>query len=479
MMAGSCRSSSLRDGVLGAGWKTAGFLCLGCVGFITGCSGGGGTTSPPVNPAVTISGAAQARLGSTVQLSATVTNTSNTAVTWQVNGVAGGGSTTGTISATGLYTPPATIPNPNTLTITAVTQATPVASASLTESILNPIPVVSSAQATETVAGGTSYSLDVMGTGFISTSQLQVGGATVPSTLVSSTELRSTGTITVATGVTTVAVVVTNPDPGTMTANASAQVVNLKVALPAAARLLDQATFGPTLTDIAHVQAVGLNAYLTEQFAVPTTLLPDIAATPPAVCVNTLLPCEQSEWWQTMLTAPDQLRQRVAFALSEMFVVSTNSVNARSVTMYQNTLANDAFGNFYNIMQDVTLSPAMGGYLNMLNSAKPATGQIANENYARELMQLFTTGLYMLNQDGTPQLDASGNAIPVYTEAQVQAFARAFTGWTYANASGTGAPAKFPNTANYTMPMAALDSQHDTTTAKILLNGTTLPAGQS
>jgi uncharacterized protein (DUF1800 family) len=317
-----------------------------------------------------------------------------------------------------------------------------------------------------------------MGTGFLSTSQLQVGGVTVPSTQVSSTELRSTSPITVPAGTTTVAVVVTNPDPGTMTANASAQVVNLKVALPAAARLLDQATFGPTLSDIAHVQAVGLSAYLTEQFAVPPTLLPDIAATPPAVCVNTLLPCEQSEWWQTMLTAPDQLRQRVAFALSEMFVVSTNSLNARSVTTYQNTLANDAFGNFYNIMQDVTLSPAMGGYLNMLNSAKPATGQIANENYARELMQLFTTGLFMLNQDGTPQLDGSGNAIPVYTEAQVQAFARAFTGWTYANASGTGAPAKFPNTANYTVPMAALETQHDMT-AKILLNGTTLPAGQS
>jgi uncharacterized protein (DUF1800 family) len=471
-------SSHLGDGVSGAGWRrTAGLLCLGCAGFVAGCSGGGGTTPPTANPAVTILGAAQARLGSTVQLSATVTNTSNTAVTWQVNGVAGGSSATGTISATGLYTPPATIPSPNTLTITAVTQATPVASASQTESILNPIPVVSSAQATQTVIGGTSYSLDVMGTGFLSTSQLQVGGVTVPSTLVSSTELRSTSTITVASGVTTVAVVVTNPDPGTMTANATAQVVNLKVSLPAAARLLDQATFGPTLNDISHVQAVGLNAYLTEQFAVPTTLLPDIAATPPAICVNTLLPCEQSEWWQTMLTAPDQLRQRVAFALSEMFVVSTNSVNARSVTTYQNTLANDAFGNFYNVMQDVTLSPAMGGYLNMLNSAKPATGQIANENYARELMQLFTTGLFMLNQDGTLQLDANQNPIPVYTEAQVQAFARAFTGWTYANASGTGAPAKFPNTANYTMPMAALETQHDMT-AKILLT-TTLPAGQS
>ncbi len=102
----------------------------------------------------------------------------------------------------------------------------------------------------------------------------------------------------------------------------------------------------------------------------------------------------------------------------------------------------------------------------MLNSAKPATingvPQIANENYARENMQLFSIGLNMLNQDGTPQLDGSGNMIPTYTEAQVQAFARAYTGWTYATATG-GSPTSYPNnTANYDSPMAAVESQHDT-----------------
>jgi len=448
------------------------------VGFIAGCSGS--STPPVVNPAVTISGASQVRLGTAVQLTATVTNTTNTTVTWLVNGTAGGSSTTGNVSASGLYTPPTAIPTPNTVTITASTQATPVATSTpLMESILNPIPVVTSAQATETATGATSYLLDLIGTGFISTSQVQVGGVVVPVTLISSTELRSSGTITLAAGVTTAAVTVVNPDPGTMTTNVTANVVNLKATLQASARLLDQATFGPTLNDINHVQAVGVNAYLTAQFAVPTTLLPDIASPPPTVCANNLLPCEQSEWWQTMLTGPDQLRQRVALALSEMFVVSTNSVNARSVITYQNMLANDAFGNFYTIMQDVSLSPAMGAYLNMLNSAKPATGQIANENYARELMQLFSTGLYMLNQDGTLQLDpVSGNTIPAYTEAQVEAFARAYTGWTYGNASGTGAATKFPQAANYTAPMAAYEAQHDMT-SKVLLNGATLPAGQS
>ena len=227
------------------------------------------------------------------------------------------------------------------------------------------------------------------------------------------------------------------------------------------------------------VQQVGIDAYLTEQFKSAATLLPDIPAAPTAICKATsLVPCEQSEWWQTVLTGDDQLRQRVTFALSEIFVVSTDAVNARAVTSYQNTLSQDAFTNFSTIMNDVSLSPAMGGYLNMLNSNKPAAGEIANENYPRELMQLFTTGINMLNPDGSLQLDGNGNPIPVYTETQVEAFARAYTGWTYATSTGTASP-DFPNrAANYDSPMAAVESAHDTT-PKILLNGTVLPAGQT
>ncbi len=247
----------------------------------------------------------------------------------------------------------------------------------------------------------------------------------------------------------------------------------------AAARLLDQTTFGPTAAGIAQAQQQTITAYLNNQFAQPTTLLATIPTTPlPAVCLasNTAYPCAESEWWSTAINGSDQLRQRVAFALSEMFVVSTQSILGQSIPQFHNALANDAFGNFRTIMQDVTLSPAMGGYLNMLNSAAPAAGQIANENYARENMQLFSIGLYQLNQDGTLQLDGNGNPIPSYTQAQVQAFARAYTGWTYANATG-GSPAKFPNgTANFNYPMAPVESAHDTK-AKILLNGTTLPAG--
>jgi uncharacterized protein (DUF1800 family) len=128
-------------------------------------------------------------------------------------------------------------------------------------------------------------------------------------------------------------------------------------------------------------------------------------------------------------------------------------------------------------MKDVALSPAMGGYLNMLNSGKAVAGTIANENFARENMQLFNIGLNMLNSDGTLQLDTKGSPIPAYTELQVEAFARAFTGWTYATPTG-GIPASFIYwTPNYTVPLVPLDAQHDTS-AKALLN-TTLPAGQT
>lgn len=424
-----------------------------------------------------LNGASQARVGGTTQFTASVTGTTNTAVSWEVNGVTGGASATGTISTTGLYTAPASIPSPNTVTISAATQAAPTATASLTETILNPLPAVSAATASPL---GSNYVIDATGTGFVSGSQLQVAGAGVTTTVVSATEVR--GTVTVPSGVTSVTVAVMNPNPGSATSSTvNAQINPPKATLAAAARLLDQATFGPTMADIAHVQSVGIDAYIAEQFNVPTTKLADIPANPlPAVCLNAnnAAVCAESEWWQAAITAPDQLRQRVALALSEIFVISTDTDNGQAVTPYHNMLANDAFTNYATIMKDVTLSPGMGIYLNMVNSSKPSSpSQIANENYARELMQLFTTGLSLLNQDGTLQLDANGNPQPVYTQTQVQAFARAYTGWTFANASG-GAVTTFPNKVYYFAPMQPVESKHDMT-AKVLLDGVTLPAGQS
>jgi uncharacterized protein (DUF1800 family) len=468
----SCHRPACITALLAATWPACALVLAGCSNQTTEATGS--------QIQVTISGAGQVRLGSTAQLTATVSNSTSNSVTWQVNGIAGGSSAVGTISATGLYTPPAALPAVNPVTITALTAATPSVSGTAAEAVWNPLPVVSTAAITQT-AGATTGLLDVLGTGFVSGSQLQAAGVTAASTtFVSPTELQAT--IPVAAGVTTVAVDVLNPNPGgTASASSNVAVSNLKASLAAASRLLDQATFGPTLTDIQNVENIGLQAYLNQQFAMAPTLEPDIANPPPTACATNTIPCQQSEWWQASITAPDQLRQRVAFALSEMFVISTNSVNARSVTPFQNLLTTDAFANFYTVMHDVTLSTGMGAYLNMLNSAKPATvngvAQIANENYSRENMQLFTIGLDLLNPDGTLQVDSSGNPIPAYTQAQVQAFARAYTGWTYATATG-GSPTTFPNnTANYDSPMAAVESQHDVA-AKILLT-TTLPAGQT
>jgi uncharacterized protein (DUF1800 family) len=440
---------------------------------LAGC-GTGGTNNTP-QPSVTVSGASQVRLGNTTSFAAAVTNLANTAVTWQVSGIAGGNSTVGVISSAGLYTPPATLPTTNPVTVTAVSVASPATSGSVQLSLLNPVPILASA--TATLVSGTSYTLVADGSSFVSGAQIQVGGVAQTTTFVSATDLQAT--VTIPAGTTMLSVSVMNPNPGSMTSNTASANLNL-ASVTAAARLLDQATFGPTLANIQHVENIGLDAYITEQFNTSATLLANIPTPLPAVCLaaNTPINCEESEWWQTVLTGNDQLRQRVAFALSEIFVISSDSVNATTITYYHNTLAQDAFGNFSTIMHDVSLSPGMGAYLNMLNSAKAPAGQIANENYARELMQLFTLGLDLLNQDGSQQLDGSGDPIPTYTESQVQAFARAYTGWTYANASG-GSPTSYPNnTANYFAPMAPVESEHDAT-AKTLLNGTVLPAGQS
>lgn len=447
---------------------------------LIGCSAGVATTTPPA-PQITvaISGSGAVRLGGTTQFTAVVTGTTSSAVTWQVNAVTGGSSATGTISAGGLYTAPATMPSASTVTITAVSTFSSSASNSVTENLQNPVPIITSATATQ-VGNSLSYSVDVQGSGFVPSSVIVAGGATVATTYTSATELDAT--VTVPSGTTSLPIVVDNPNPGAMNSGtANVGITYYQTTAAAAARILDQTTFGPTAAMIQQVQQQGIAAYLQQQFNTPTTPLAAIPTNPfPAVCLssNTAYPCAESEWWSTAITAPDQLRQRVAFALSEMFVVSTQTVPGQSIPQFHNALANDAFGNFQTIMHDVAVSPAMGDYLNMLNSAAPAAGQIANENFSRENMQLFTLGLNLLNQDGSLQLDANGNPIPAYTQAQVQAFALAYTGWTFANATG-GSSTKFPNsTQNWTMPMAAVESAH-AKGSKTLLNSTVLPAGQT
>jgi uncharacterized protein (DUF1800 family) len=427
-------------------------------------------------PVVALSGPSQVRLGGTGQYSALVNGVPG-AVVWSANGVAGGTNATGPISTSGFYTPAANFFAGHSVTISAATVAQPAGSASLSVKILNPLPTITAGSITQT-APGTSFALTLSGTGFVSGSQLQVAGVNTATTYLSTTGLQSS--ISVPAGTTSITVGVLNPNAAQKAAVTQTIAVQTipPVSLAAATRLVDQTTFGPTLSAVQNVQQLGVAAYLAQQFATPTTRMPAIPNPPVASCPNGTHACAQSAFWKNALTANDQLRQRVAFALSEIFVVSTAMVNARTIPSYQNLLADDAFGNFRQLLNDVTTSPAMGAYLNMLNSNAAPAGQIANENYARELMQLFTTGLYLLNADGSLQLDGQGMPQPVYTQAQVQAYARALTGWTYANATG-GVPTSFPNgVPNFDQPMRAIEVAHDMS-AKALLSGVTLPAGQT
>ena len=153
------------------------------------------------------------------------------------------------------------------------------------------------------------------------------------------------------------------------------------------------------------------------------------------------------------LTGPDQLRQRVAWALHKIWVVSAVEADAApGIVTYQRLFLHGAFGNYRDLMHAVTLNPAMGRYLTMLNNRSQAvTGAPANENYAREVMQLFTIGTSKLNPDGTPIIGAGGVPAPTYTQDDVKALARIFTGWTF----GDGNPATSPTglaTANFKGP---------------------------
>jgi len=239
-----------------------------------------------------------------------------------------------------------------------------------------------------------------------------------------------------------------------------------------AARFLQQATWGPTPNLITAVQTrTSLRDYLNVQFSIPQTNCY------PAPSKDDNITTLEQRFFVCVMSGNDQLRQRVAFALSQIMVASSNKVDdVNGLTLWQNMFAKDAFGNYYDLLKDVTLSPVMGNYLDMVNNDKPnpANGTEPNENYAREVMQLFSIGLSQLNPDGTVTLDGSGNPIPTYDQDTIEGFAHSFTGWTYP--TKPGATARWTNPEYYGGPMVPIDSHHDTGT-KQLLNGTVVPSG--
>lgn len=245
-----------------------------------------------------------------------------------------------------------------------------------------------------------------------------------------------------------------------------------------AARLLHQGTMGPTGPEIIAAQGISEIEWLEIQMQLDQTqhaqLLLNHGDNDDPSYISRI-----NAWWNATLYADDQLRQRVSFALSEIFVVSDSnsklSGEPEGMTAYYDMLGQHAFGNYRDLLEAVTLSPVMGTYLSHLGNEKPdeSLNFRPDENYAREVMQLFTIGLKQLNQDGSEQLDADGATIPTYTQTEIEGYAHVFTGWTFAASARWNRPSK-----NYVLPMEPWEDHH-ATGAKALLNGTVLPAGQS
>ncbi len=256
-------------------------------------------------------------------------------------------------------------------------------------------------------------------------------------------------------------------------------------------RFLEQATFGPRLawgltppTDsVEQVMSVGITASITALFNATNTPFDGTSASQSL----------DAQFFVQAIDHPDQLRQRVAFALSQVVVVSLGGLPTgttgscvgtpvacqpkEAMADYLNYLKTHALGNYKNVLSSVTKSPAMGRYLDMVNNRAfdTAGGPIEpNENFSRELLQLFSLGTHMLNDDGTYKLDGGGNRIPAYTEDHVKAFARALSGWTFAKVGGTGdvtldcPTVGKSNSLNYTQDMIGCAVNHDSSSQTLL-----------
>jgi len=245
-------------------------------------------------------------------------------------------------------------------------------------------------------------------------------------------------------------------------------------------RFLNQATMGATVADADRLIEVGIPAWLQDQLNEPASLeLPYLQTLPRPSGISDLHDDRVDIWFKNAVRGPDQLRQRVAFALSEIFVVS--EVGALhfapySVASYYDLLSVNAFGNFRDLLKAVTLHPAMGLYLSSIGNQKsdPARNVRPDENYAREVMQLFTIGLVELENDGSVKTDQHGEPIPTYDQDVVKGFAKVYTGWNYAGASSFSTANQTDD--NQVVPMQLYPSFHDEG-SKLLLRGVTLPAG--
>jgi uncharacterized protein (TIGR03437 family) len=401
------------------------------------------------------------RCRATLSLTAKVASTTNSSLIWLVNGLLGGNSTVGTISSTGVYTAPADLPSPAAVTVTAVSQIYPVAEANVTVNLQNPIPAVTSVTPNPVNPGAAT--ITVNGTGFAKGATIVFAGAAMTTTFVSDTQLTATGTIAMPVG-RLAALKVTNPNPGTATSTPLALPIRLAVEnMPysAAVRFLEMTTWGPTPQSVVDLQAMGMNKWLAAQFAMTASAWPNPNSTTEGVARL------QTAFFNVALNGSDQLRQRASFALAQILVASAvKNTTFQQMVGYQRLMGNYAFGTYHDLLAATTLDPSMGYFLDMVNNAKAAAGTAANENYARESMQLFSLGLVQLDSQGNP-ITSGGATVPEYSQADVSEMAKVMTGWTYGATPGFGS--LWTNIPYYFGPMTAFENFHDTTQKTINL----------
>ncbi|HEX8735613.1 MAG TPA: DUF1800 domain-containing protein, partial [Pyrinomonadaceae bacterium] len=261
-------------------------------------------------------------------------------------------------------------------------------------------------------------------------------------------------------------------------------------------RFLEQATFGPTQALDDRIRRIGLRTWLAEQFEAPypsasnpypdvplrainpistcngtqnpNSIPPDPPDDPPTCFRDTYSMYQPQTWFYREAFYGDaQLKHRVAWALSQIWVISGVDTQQSSwMIAYHKQLSKNAFGNWRQLMTDMTLNPGMGNYLDMVRSTRTNP----NENYPREILQLFNIGLFMLNQDGTLQLDGQGNPIPTYDQNTVNNFTKVFTGWSTCEVTGPTCPNRSTDGPNYKDPMIIINANNHDITAKTLLS---------
>jgi uncharacterized protein (DUF1800 family) len=419
------------------------------------------TVTPP-NASMQVAGGSQA-------FTATVNGATDQTVTWEVNGIQGGDAQVGFVSTSGVYVAPDNLPSGNAVTVAAVAEADTTKSGKASVALSNPTPVLATVSPA-TIGPGT-FQISLNGSGFVSTSTVSFGGQQLRVLYATPTLITALGTGAVPG---TVSVTVSNPNPGAGTSGSASVTVTANgspISSAAAVRFLEQSSFGPNTESINQAQELGFDLYLQNEFSAPSTIYRSFNPN-----INPSVYNMQPEFFLNAAMGGDQLRRRVSLAFNEWWVVAGDKVSDPvGYTNYLATFDQDVFTNFYNIMHDVTITPGMGNYLDMVNNNNPGTGQHANENYARELMQLFCLGLNQLHPDGSPVLDSSNNPVPTYTQNDVMALGLALTGWTYPPKPGAAAQSNNPQ--YYGGNMVPVDANHNMD-AKTLL-GQAIPAGQT